>query len=196
MMTRISLNRNRQQGAVLIATLMILVLLTIFGISTMDTNILEEKMASNMRERNVAFQSAEAALRGCEVYIAGLSTLPDPSNDGSTSIWDYQAPDLVTNNDLPWWEEWLDAHWQDNNPAAAVIALGDNVNGVAAGAAVAAALGLPAEPLCVIEKLPPVHDSVQAGQPLGTAKIYLQITARGLSASGKGVVLLQSVYKL
>lgn len=187
--------RKRQKGAVLIATLMILLLLTVFGISTMDTNILEEKMAGNMRERNIAFQMAEAALRGCEAYLGALGTLPDSSNDGSTSIWEYKAPDLSSTNDLPWWEEWVDANWLDNSPANAVIALGDTVNSTAVGTAVASSMGLSNEPLCVIEKLPPVFDSVQAGQPLGAAKIYLQITARGLSASGKGVVLLQSVYK-
>lgn len=190
--------RKSQDGAVLITTLMILVLLTIFGVSTMDTNILEEKMAGNMRERNVAFQSAEAALRACEGYLATLSTLPYPSNDGNTSIWDYKKADPDTSNNIPWWDEWNTANWSVrsvNNPANAVIGLGDTVNGTVVGTPIASALGLSAEPLCVLEKLPPIAESIEVGKPVENERIYLQITAQGLSASGKGVVLLQSVYK-
>ena len=51
------IKRKCQEGAILITALLILLLLTIFGISTMDTNILEEKMAGNMRDRNSAFQA-------------------------------------------------------------------------------------------------------------------------------------------
>ncbi len=196
MILRQPMTRNRQSGAVLIASLMILLLLTVFGVSTMDTNILEEKMAGNMRARNTAFQTAEAALRACETYVGSLGTLPDTSNDGDTSIWDYKKPDPDTSNNIPWWNEWDDGDWNDTGrPAAAVISLGDTLNSTMVGTPLASALGLPREPQCLIEKLPPVLESIEAGKPVSQAKTYLQITARGVSASGSGVVLLQSVYK-
>ena len=53
----------RQQGAVLVVGLIILVVLTLLGVQAMRSNVSQERMASNMRERNVAFQAAEAALR-------------------------------------------------------------------------------------------------------------------------------------
>lgn len=54
---------HRQKGAVLVVGLIILVVLTLLGVQAMRSNVSQERMASNMRERNVAFQAAEAALR-------------------------------------------------------------------------------------------------------------------------------------
>jgi type IV pilus assembly protein PilX len=52
-----------ESGAVLIVGLIILVVLTLLGVQGMRNNVAQERMASNMRERNTAFQAAEAALR-------------------------------------------------------------------------------------------------------------------------------------
>lgn len=52
-----------QRGAVLIVALIMLLLLTIIGLSGMRGTSLQENMASNMREGNLSFQAAEAALR-------------------------------------------------------------------------------------------------------------------------------------
>ena len=99
---------GKQHGAVMITALMILLLMTIFGISTMDTNILEEKMAGNMRDRNVAFQAAEAALRAGEGEVASWTVLPDlrDVNDATDTsrLWDLKSLDPVTNNNIPWCE--------------------------------------------------------------------------------------------
>lgn len=64
-----------QRGAVLVVSLLILLVLTIIGVSGMQSSTLEEKMASNSRDRNVAFQSSEAALRDAEEYIEDLVTV-------------------------------------------------------------------------------------------------------------------------
>ncbi len=65
--------RNRQQGVVLITGLILLVLLTIIGVTASRSTLLEERMAGNMKDQNVAFQSAEAALRVAENYLTGVS---------------------------------------------------------------------------------------------------------------------------
>jgi type IV pilus assembly protein PilX len=54
---------SHEQGAVLVVGLIILIVLTLLGVQAMRSNVSQERMASNMRERNVAFQAAEAALR-------------------------------------------------------------------------------------------------------------------------------------
>lgn len=54
---------RRQSGAVLIVALIILVVLTMLGIAGVRGVALEERMASNTLDRNLAFQIAEAALR-------------------------------------------------------------------------------------------------------------------------------------
>lgn len=68
-MKKIKLKITKQSGAVLAISLIMLLLLTLIGISGMQTTVLEEKMASNSRDQNIAFQAAEAALRAGELFI-------------------------------------------------------------------------------------------------------------------------------
>jgi Tfp pilus assembly protein PilX len=51
-----------QSGVTLIISLVLLLLLTLIAVSSMKTTGLQEKMAGNDRDRNLAFQAAEAAL--------------------------------------------------------------------------------------------------------------------------------------
>lgn len=61
------LHANRQQkGAVLLVALVMLLLLTIIGVTSMRGTSLQENMANNLKERQLAFQAAEAALRAGE----------------------------------------------------------------------------------------------------------------------------------
>jgi len=53
---------QRQQGVVLVVALILLVVLTLLGISAMDTTVLEHRLAKNHEERTLAFQTAEAGL--------------------------------------------------------------------------------------------------------------------------------------
>lgn len=79
------------RGAALIAGLLILVVLSILGVTTMQSSLLQERMAGNMEQRDVAFQRAEAALREAEAWIgtqvAGASLPAFNNNNGL-----YQAP--------------------------------------------------------------------------------------------------------
>ena len=68
---------NNQKGAVLAISLIILLLMTIIGVSAMRSTTLQEKMAGNLRDYNVAFQAAEAALRDAEKYLFSTVILPD-----------------------------------------------------------------------------------------------------------------------
>ncbi len=63
-------NISIQQGAVLIVSLIMLLIMTIIGLSAMQSTVLEEKMAGNYRNSNIAFQAAETALRDSEKDIA------------------------------------------------------------------------------------------------------------------------------
>jgi type IV pilus assembly protein PilX len=65
-------NAPQQSGAVLVISLMMLLLLTLISTTGMQSTSLEEKMAGNMRDHNLAFQSAEAALRAGEARIVTL----------------------------------------------------------------------------------------------------------------------------
>lgn len=64
--------RKRQHGAVLIVSLLLLTVMTLLGVTAMQVTTLEERMTGNMRDRNVALQAAETALRDAEAFIEGL----------------------------------------------------------------------------------------------------------------------------
>jgi type IV pilus assembly protein PilX len=63
------INRQRQQGAMLVITLIMLVLITLISVSTIRTATAEEKMAGNARDRDKAFQAAEGAAQFCLMQI-------------------------------------------------------------------------------------------------------------------------------
>lgn len=73
-----------QRGAVLIVSMLILLVMTIIGVTAMQSTTLEEKMAGNMRERNTAFQSAESALREGEQEVENLFSIGAFTSDCST----------------------------------------------------------------------------------------------------------------
>ena len=50
-------------GAALIGSLLFLLILTLTGATAMMLSTLEERMSGNLRDRNLAFQAAESALR-------------------------------------------------------------------------------------------------------------------------------------
>lgn len=60
---------GRQQGAILVISMVLLLVLTLLGVSSMDTTGLEMKMASNNRDRQVALQAAEAGLITAEYFV-------------------------------------------------------------------------------------------------------------------------------
>lgn len=55
-------NIRRERGTALIMSLVILLILTILGVTAMGTASLEEKMAGNTQEINKAFQAAESGV--------------------------------------------------------------------------------------------------------------------------------------
>lgn len=91
--------RSDQSGVALITGLIFLVLLTIIGVTAMQTTMLEERMAGNLRDENLAFQAAEAGLRAGEKYLEGATVGPFLTVKNSTGL--YQ-PALSSTTE--WWE--------------------------------------------------------------------------------------------
>ncbi len=81
--------RDRAAGAALAIALVFLLVLTIVGVTAMRTTIMEERMAGNLRDYNLAFQAAEQALRAGEQWVESLGTL---------SGFDTTGPDYATGN--------------------------------------------------------------------------------------------------
>ncbi|WP_201093360.1 pilus assembly PilX family protein [Thiocystis minor] len=83
-------NRH-QRGMVLVVGLIFLLLMTIIGATAIQTTTLDERMAGNMKDRNVSFQAAEAALRRAEEVI--INTDPDVLESMITGDEDHEEPD-------------------------------------------------------------------------------------------------------
>jgi len=161
--------RKNQKGAVLIVSLIMLLLLTILSVSSMQTIILEEKVTGNYKDKNTAFQAAEAALRAGESF---LETVPLPNFDGTT-VGLYQP--TATGG-----SRWNIVNWSDD---AQVM----NYAGLAHVAD---------QPAFIIEELLPVRDN-DSSIGLGEENTfrYYRITARAVGGSDTAIVMLQSVYK-
>ena len=88
---------QRQQGAVLVTSLIILLVLTVITVSGMQSSIMQEKMTSAIRDSNVSLESAETALREAEAFIETLVNTSDFNGaDGTSTNGLYQkgeAPD-------------------------------------------------------------------------------------------------------
>jgi type IV pilus assembly protein PilX len=65
-----TLPRTRQQrGAVLVVSLLLLLVMTLLGLGASQSTRLQERMAGNQRDLELALQGAEAALRGAEYQL-------------------------------------------------------------------------------------------------------------------------------
>ncbi len=66
---------KRQRGAVMVVSLILLLVISLIAVSSMSGTVLEEKMAGNSLDRNLAFQATESTLREGEIAIEGFASL-------------------------------------------------------------------------------------------------------------------------
>lgn len=157
-----------QAGAALILSLILLLLMTIIGVTAAKVTTQNEKMAGNMRDRELAFQAAESALRDAE---ASLTVAVLASFNGSNGLYQASTP-----------QKWEVVDWSN---ASEVIAFSGT-----------ALQDVTAQPTYIIEEMEPVlggAGSLEAGTPQQTD--YYRVTARGIGGTDTAVVLLQSIYK-
>lgn len=73
---------NHQRGVALIASMLILIIITLLGLSSMRSAGLQERMSGNQYDRNVVLEAAEAALREAEAIAAAPLTVPATCTNG------------------------------------------------------------------------------------------------------------------
>lgn len=81
---------NRQRGTVLVVALVLLLVLTLLGVTAMNTTTLEERMAFNSQEINRAFQAAETGL-DAGFANPGAFSLTDVFEGNTGLMGDYEA---------------------------------------------------------------------------------------------------------
>lgn len=166
--------RKHQNGAVLIVSLLILVLLTLLGLTAIQAGTVQERIVGNTRNLDVAFQAAEAALREAEDRLDNPSV---PLTNGSVAGWYHWslAP-------APAWK--TPATW--DSAANIDYALGSD-----------AGWGVARAPEFAIEELPPMPDtggSLDGSAPLSEDVMY-RVHARGFGGTENTFVILQSTYR-
>lgn len=170
---------SRDRGVALFISLVLLLILTIAGVSAVQTTTLETRMARNEHDTLVAFQAAESALRDGEIFIESLVSTAGFNDAGNNGLW--TVADL---GDPEPWE--IAAVWSDGRSRAAETDAGDVVA---------------EQPRYLIEHVATVireENAYQMGDPYaGTASDRVEIfrvTARGVGGTGRARVLLQSTY--
>lgn len=163
-----SFGYSQQRGAVLLVSLIMLLLLTILGAAAMRDTNLQERMAGNMRDHNLAFQAAEAALRFAEQEVkTDYANLIDdaryPIND--------ENPKVVTFADFTGKLHSKPTYTITRLPHPGQLDMQNMVNPTTAGG-----------------------DSLAAGESLILDFVLVRIEATGTGASPDSKVTLRTLY--
>jgi len=184
-------NIQKQSGAVLAISLIMLLLMTIIGVTSISTTSLEERMAGNSRDRHVAFEAAEVALIEAEDF---LETVANTAAFLSNNAGLYEDLDTKIWQNIDWGG---DGSGADGYRTAGNIGTGENLG---------------SSPKYVIQFLGgfgggliDVGDVAGGGADgnYGSASStnvsdtgLFRITARGTGGSNNTVIILQTVYAI
>ncbi|MDZ4730045.1 MAG: PilX N-terminal domain-containing pilus assembly protein [Xanthomonadales bacterium] len=192
-------NISKQSGFALIVGLVVLLLLTLIMLTALKLASLEERMAGNLRNQNIAFQAAESALREAEALISSSATAIDLNGDGTNEANPFNPMNLyagpfqqtttpVCVNGLCQRSEPVCVSGNCTWPAAPSAAIRDLMDTAAVRTADLEISGIP-EPQYVIELLP-IDWSTDERRRFMTFRITA--IARG---GANSLVQLQSTYR-
>ena len=68
---------KRQSGISLFIVLILLLVMSVLGIAVLRSSGMQERMSANMRDRGLAFQAAETALREAQEDVLGNAAIED-----------------------------------------------------------------------------------------------------------------------
>jgi type IV pilus assembly protein PilX len=162
-----------QRGAVLVTAMLLLLVLTIIGVTAMQMSRMQERMAGNSRDVNIAFQAAEGSLRNAEAFVRQWVARPLACSAPPCNVWlEDSVAGTVTNKPQAWWV----------------------TNGQTFGQATMSELNEP--PVAVIEELGFVRTDggVTVGQDPPDGRDFYQVTSRSTGGSGMAEIVLQSTY--
>lgn len=175
-------NNASQKGAVLVLSLILLIVLTMIGITAMKTSTFEERMAFNLQDSNLAFQAAESALREAERRIDAKTTLPHElpcpaAEDGGCSSVEILISSSTNFDDVSDFEQMSYTDWSANGQEIA-----NSVDGTAANARY------------IIREVRFVPDSLNVGHGVPPGRYLYEITAVGVGETDRAEKVLQSTF--
>lgn len=176
-MSRYGSSLQKQQGVTLILALVFLTVLTLLGVTAAQTVSLEERMTGNARNRDLAFQAAEAALSAAEKSVPILpATFPAATIETPGSGGEYTFSLCMPNSQLFW-------TGSSANDCLGAAKSGFDWSADDATKTLSDVPYVAEQPKYLIEKMPDI-----AG-----AKQY-RVTARGVGGDANAVVILQAVF--
>ncbi len=163
----------RESGAVLVTGMVFMIVLTMFVLAMVRGGTLEERIARNARDHQVALEAAEAVLRFAETQFA---TAPFDPYDGTQFVANC-ALGLCYNVAAN--QNWENLDWTANAGRSRTFAAAANIT------------SLVAQPRYMVEILiPPTRPGSSAPCEPGLARV----TARG-TANGGAVAFVQSTVR-
>lgn len=163
---------QHQSGAVLVVSLIMLLLLTIIGVTGVQSTSLEEKMAGNLRDKNLAFQAAESALNAAEKSLVPPAALPAFVAAGTGGFYTVNPTPNLSDSEIVKYSFWT------TNPVATSLVAGLGNDIVA--------------PKYIIQEMGAI-DCPGAAVGSGGCASY-RITVRATGGSTNAAVILQSIY--
>ena len=176
-----------QEGVALFLTLTILLILTILGVSSIQTTSMQERMARNYRDVNIAFQGAEAAVQEAEDYLEAITNIGAfPEEDDALLC----VSGICTSVDgtSRWTQAFGYVDWSDNTTYRTTTTT-------------AAELGAADDPKYMIEYVARVTieqdtlniGNVGEGGSSGRAYVF-RITSRGTGGTSEATAMIQALY--
>jgi type IV pilus assembly protein PilX len=98
---------TRERGTVLVFAMVMLLILTLLGITAVTTSSLQEKMAGNLRDQYMAQEAGDSILRDGEGWVFKQTAKPTPSCSPNSSerVWNSSCTAIlgVETKDDSWW---------------------------------------------------------------------------------------------
>lgn len=176
----------KQQGSVLMISMVILLILTLLGLSGMNATILQERMASNVQEKNTAFQAAEAGLRDGEDYVSQFPQAGRPVFSMLCSSGVCEPASSASQTDV-----WNDADKVNWDTRSNTIAYGTNTTPTPSSVPLVSQ-----QPHYIVEELQVAVPGTSLA--FNSQEPWYRITSMGYgeqSGNNMGTVMLQSVYR-
>ncbi len=197
------MNKSKQQGVVLLVSLVILLVVTLLGTVAMQGTGLEFKMAKNTSERQQVFQAVEAALRRAE---QGLDDNPYSRDDLDSSICSAGTStcfEATCSGGLCFFGTNDQAEQEKCEPVSGTIATQpvwfDSTLNVWQNSSLHQSVTIDSIDVQYIIEFRCFVDSVSGSvsdAPNGAGDAFYRITALGTNSTGRLQVMLQSTYSV
>lgn len=159
------------KGSTLIVTLLLLLVISLLGVSSMQTAQMQQKMSSNIQDKEYSFNAAESALSAGEAWLLGLTA--EPNVFESCAVYPCVQEVMQNVNLVQQDDEWWSSHAASYDGGFKKFST---------------------PPKYIVEFLQFVPDSPIIGDSSMKSKgmHYYQITAYGVGASSEATTILQT----